>query len=104
LQTGYLYFGLQKTNDGWYLREWAPNATEIFLIGSFNNWQREESYRLKRLEHGIWEIKVRFGSVFTISITINCLFAGMADAANAFRHGGKWVVRRQKIPISFVRG
>lgn len=50
--TGYLYFGLQKTNEGWYLREWAPHATEIFLIGSFNDWQCEESYRMKRLDHG----------------------------------------------------
>ena len=56
--TGYLYFGLHKTFDGWILREWAPNATEIFLIGTFNNWQRMESYRLKRIENGVWEVKI----------------------------------------------
>ena len=27
--SGYLYFGLHKTKDGWVLREWAPNATAI---------------------------------------------------------------------------
>lgn len=56
--TGYLYFGLHKTADGWVLREWAPNATEIFLIGTFNHWQQMESYRLKRIENGIWEIGI----------------------------------------------
>lgn len=53
--SGYLYFGLHKTPDGWVLREWAPNATEIFLIGDFNNWQRKEEFKLKRLENGIFE-------------------------------------------------
>ncbi|MDR0331925.1 MAG: alpha amylase C-terminal domain-containing protein [Dysgonamonadaceae bacterium] len=56
--TGHLYFGLHKTQDSWILREWAPNATEIFLIGSFNNWQRMESYRLHRKENGVWEVKL----------------------------------------------
>lgn len=56
--TGYLHFGLHKTADGWIFREWAPNATEIFLVGTFNQWQRLESYRLKRKENGVWELKV----------------------------------------------
>ena len=56
--TGYLYFGLHKTENGWIMREWAPNATEIFLVGTFNNWQRMESYRLKRIENGVWEVKI----------------------------------------------
>ncbi len=55
---GYLYFGLHKTDTQWILREWAPNATEIFLIGTFNNWQRMESYRMKRREGGVWELSV----------------------------------------------
>ena len=53
--SGYLYFGLHKTNDGWVFREWAPNATEIFLVGDFNNWQRQDSYRLRRKDHGVYE-------------------------------------------------
>ncbi|HBK40356.1 MAG TPA: 1,4-alpha-glucan-branching enzyme [Porphyromonadaceae bacterium] len=56
--TGYLYFGLHKTTDGWVFREWAPNATEIFLIGTFNNWQRMEPYRLRSIEKGVWEVKI----------------------------------------------
>ena len=56
--TGHLYFGLHKTTTGWVFREWAPNATDIFLIGTFSNWQQMEPYRLKKLENGVWEIKI----------------------------------------------
>ena len=44
--SGYLYFGLHKTNNGWVLREWAPNATEIYVIGDFNNWQECDKYKM----------------------------------------------------------
>lgn len=56
--TGYLYFGLHRVSDGWVFREWAPNATAIFLIGDFNNWQRRNDYQLKKLQNGIWEIRL----------------------------------------------
>lgn len=56
--TGYLYFGLHRQMDGWVFREWAPNATAIFLIGDFNNWQRHPDYQLKKMQNGIWEIKL----------------------------------------------
>ena len=58
--TGYLYFGLHKTSTGWGFREWAPNATEIYLVGDFNKWQEKPQYRLKRLKNsGNWEIKLK---------------------------------------------
>ncbi|MDR0795471.1 MAG: alpha amylase C-terminal domain-containing protein [Tannerella sp.] len=56
--SGYLYFGLNKTSSGWIFREWAPNATAIYLTGSFNHWQKEAFYQLTRIENGIWEIKL----------------------------------------------
>ena len=54
--TGYLYFGLHKIKNGWVFREWAPNATAIFLLGDFNNWEKSESFALKSIGHGVWEI------------------------------------------------
>ena len=58
--TGYLYFGLHKTDTGWVFREWAPNATDIYLIGDFNNWTEDPKYRLKRIKNSDnWEIKLR---------------------------------------------
>ena len=35
--SGYLYFGLHRTQDGWVFREWAPNATALYLVGDFND-------------------------------------------------------------------
>ncbi len=52
---GYLYFGLHKTKEGWTFREWAPNATAIYLVGDFNHWQKSENYRLTSLGNGNWE-------------------------------------------------
>ncbi|MCD8179096.1 MAG: alpha amylase C-terminal domain-containing protein [Tannerellaceae bacterium] len=54
--SGYLYFGLHKTPQGWIFREWAPNATAIYLTGTFNDWKKEDAYRMTRLENGVWEI------------------------------------------------
>ncbi len=56
--SGYLYFGLHRTTDGWVFREWAPNATAIYIVGDFNNWQKRSDYQLKKLRNGIWEIKL----------------------------------------------
>ena len=54
---GHLYFGLHREGRNWVFREWAPNATDIYLIGDFNEWKESEDYRLKRLGNsGNWEI------------------------------------------------
>ena len=54
--SGYLYFGLHKTPQGWVMREWAPNATHIFLVGDFNNWQEQAEFSFTYLENGVWEL------------------------------------------------
>ena len=58
--SGHLYFGLHKQLRGWVFREWAPNATEIYLIGDFNDWKENEKYKCKRIAGtGNWELKLR---------------------------------------------
>ena len=62
--SGYLYYGLQRTADGWTFREWAPNATEIFLIGDFSGWEEQERFRLKRInDAGDWELRIPLGMI-----------------------------------------
>ena len=57
--SGHLYFGLHKTAEGWIFREWAPNATEIYLIGDFNDWKETPKYKAKRIaKTGNWELKL----------------------------------------------
>ena len=54
---GYQYFGLHQLKDGWVFREWAPHATDIFLVGDFNNWTESESYKCNRIAGtGNWEL------------------------------------------------
>ncbi|NJO67970.1 MAG: 1,4-alpha-glucan-branching enzyme, partial [Bacteroidetes bacterium] len=54
--TGYMYFGLHKTSEGWVFREWAPNATEIWMIGDFSEWKQLSAYKLHPSGNGNWEL------------------------------------------------
>lgn len=56
--SGYKYFGLHSTPEGWVFREWAPNAQKIYFSGPFTNWEDHEEFRLSRLEHNVWELKM----------------------------------------------
>ncbi len=72
--TGYLYFGLHKTSKGWTFREWAPNATEIHLIGEFTNWEKSDHFKLSKLNNGIWEInlksdELKHGDLYKLIVT-----------------------------------
>lgn len=72
--SGYKYFGLHKTEKEWIFREWAPNATEIYLVGDFNEWKENDKYKLKRITvTGNWEIKlpqsaINHGDLFKIHV------------------------------------
>ena len=54
----HLYYPLHREGDVWVMREWAPNATKIYLIGDFNNWKRTEAYAFKPVGAGNWEIRI----------------------------------------------
>ncbi len=75
--SGYLYFGMHRTADGWVFREWAPTATEIYLIGDFNAWKERPRYRLKRVKGtNNWEVKlpasaVKHGDLYKMSVHWN---------------------------------
>ena len=76
--TGYLYYGLHHEDKKWILREWAPNATEIYLIGDCNNWQEDKAYAFKRVPKtpGDWELRLpekylKHGQLFKLSIHWN---------------------------------
>ncbi len=55
----HLYYGLHREAGGnWIFREWAPNASRIYLIGEFNNWKRTSAYALEPVGGGNWEIRL----------------------------------------------
>ena len=69
---GFLHFGLHKTDTGWTFREWAPNATRMFLVGNFSDWKEREEFALNRGENGEWSINL---------------------PENSLRHGQKYKLR-----------
>lgn len=55
----HLFFGLHREADGeWVFREFAPNASEIWLVGTFSGWECRPQFRLARLEGGVWELRM----------------------------------------------
>jgi 1,4-alpha-glucan branching enzyme len=54
---GHAYFGLnrgeQQGNAGIWVREWAPGATRLSVIGDFNDWSRE-AHPMERDDYGVW--------------------------------------------------
>jgi 1,4-alpha-glucan branching enzyme len=60
LYNGYHLFGNHFLNilntDGFYFAVWAPNATEVVVSSSFNNWQKNQYYlHVRKDNSGIWE-------------------------------------------------
>ena len=49
------YYGFHHVKGGWYYREWAPNAYQLYLEGEFNNWNKT-SHPLTSLGNGDWEL------------------------------------------------
>ena len=61
---GHFYYGLHRDRGNWIFRDWAPNATRIFLIGTFNNWKEKSPYEMQRInKQGDWEISLPEGSM-----------------------------------------
>ncbi len=52
---GHEYYGFHHVKGGWYYREWAPSAYQLYLKGEFNDWN-PTSHPLKKLRNGDWEL------------------------------------------------
>jgi 1,4-alpha-glucan branching enzyme len=55
--SAYEYYGLNysTTEKGWWYREWAPRANQLYIFGEFNNWERF-GLPLSKNQFGVWEI------------------------------------------------
>ncbi|MGQ1786521.1 alpha-amylase family glycosyl hydrolase [Saccharicrinis sp. GN24d3] len=70
---GFDYYGLHPEGDTYRLREWAPNATQIFLIGDFSQWKCDDRYRFEKKDNGNWEIYIpksvlKHGDLFKLHV------------------------------------
>jgi 1,4-alpha-glucan branching enzyme len=71
---GHHYYGLHKGDNCWTFREFAPNATAIYLTGTFSSWNELPDFMMKRINlYGDWEIilpenSVKQGDLFKLSV------------------------------------
>lgn len=58
------YFGLHRDANGWVFREWAPNATSMWLVGDFCGWKIDPDFELMRIPGSdIWERRIDDGKI-----------------------------------------
>lgn len=70
---GYKFFGLHNGEDSWIIREWAPNATQIYLIGDFSNWEVNKDYCFTNDAKGNFELRIsksllRHGDLYKLKV------------------------------------
>ena len=64
------YFGLRRAPASrgrgrqWVFREWAPNATSMWLVGDFNGWKIDPDFELFRIPGtDVWERRIDGGRI-----------------------------------------
>jgi len=68
------YYGLHFNKGRWICREWAPNATAVFLIGELTDWQEKKEFAFTQNNNaGEWEIQLpakslRHGALYRLRI------------------------------------
>jgi len=57
--SGHEYYGLHFRGGEWIFREWAPNASAIYLIGDMTDWTEKKEFALQRIDpEGVWEHRI----------------------------------------------
>jgi len=71
---GHYYYGLHRDDNCWVMREWAPNATKIFVTGVFSEWKENQRFLMRRVNvQGDWELELPLevlshGDLFKLSV------------------------------------
>ncbi len=52
------FFGLHKLSSSWILRERAPNATRITVVGDFTGWKEDRRFDLVRRSQETWDLSL----------------------------------------------
>ena len=57
--SGHEYFGLHRRGRQWVLREWAPNAARVVLVGDATGWKEKKAFAFTRQSPaGVWELRL----------------------------------------------
>lgn len=54
----HLYYGLHREEKSWVIREWAPNAISIHLVGDFSQWQSIDQLKFSKVDNENWECRI----------------------------------------------
>ncbi|MFR9580638.1 MAG: alpha-amylase family glycosyl hydrolase, partial [Rikenellaceae bacterium] len=81
---GHKYFGWQydPQMQGWWFREWLPEAHDVYIFGEFNSWQRTE-LRLQRDSSGVWSIFLP-DAMYSYRLVHNSLYKIHVNGANGW--------------------
>jgi 1,4-alpha-glucan branching enzyme len=60
---GHEFFGVHFREGRWVLREWAPNATAIYLKGPFTRWEPLADFAFERRADDVWELWLDEGAI-----------------------------------------
>ena len=52
---GHLFYGFHPVDGGWYYREWAPGAQQMYLTGDFCGWERH-AHPMENKGNGVFEL------------------------------------------------
>ncbi|MCB1049290.1 MAG: alpha amylase C-terminal domain-containing protein [Acidobacteria bacterium] len=68
------HFGLHPHPEGWILREWAPNAVDVFILCAATHWKADPRLKMQRQEGGVFEIILprnilRHGDLLKLMVT-----------------------------------
>ncbi len=72
--SGHEFYGLHLRGKEWIFREWAPNASAIYLIGDRTDWTEKKEFALQQTEpEGVWELRMpadrmAHGDLFRLSM------------------------------------
>ena len=82
---GYRYFGWQRDDamQGWWFREWLPEAKDVYIFGDLNSWQRTQ-LRLDRNRDGVWSIFLP-DAIYGERLTDGSLYKLHIHGANGWR-------------------
>ncbi len=59
----YEFMGCHKAKKGFVFRVWAPNAVNVCVVGSFNNWDTN-ACNMQKIGYGVWEATVQNAKIY----------------------------------------
>lgn len=69
---GHHFFGMFLNDKQWVIREWAPSATHLYLIGDFSSWKEHEDFAFTN-KGTYWELavpasKIKHGDLYKLYV------------------------------------